>query len=291
MTEMIFNVFDTTPNQLGEGPLWHPERGELFWFDILGHRLFNRTGAGTRDWRFEEPVSAAGWIDQNTLLIASASCLSRFSIDTGISEVVVPLEQDNQATRSNDGRAYPYGGFWIGTMGLEAEPNAGAIYRYYRGELRRLYGDITISNAICFSPDGRAAYYVDTNVGKIMRQRLGPVEGWPEGTPEIYLDLSSEKFGVDGAVVDMDGNFWNAQWGASRIACYTPEGSFVQDVKFSGASQITCPAFGGANLSTLYATSARQGLSIEALREETLAGQTLAVETNTKGQVEHRVIL
>ena len=28
------SVFDATTCQLGEGPLWHPERGQLFWFDI-----------------------------------------------------------------------------------------------------------------------------------------------------------------------------------------------------------------------------------------------------------------
>jgi hypothetical protein len=31
------------PCTLGEGPLWHPEREQLFWFDIMGKRL-SRTG-------------------------------------------------------------------------------------------------------------------------------------------------------------------------------------------------------------------------------------------------------
>jgi sugar lactone lactonase YvrE len=34
--------YDDTPCELGEGPLWHPERGQLFWFDILGRRLLTR---------------------------------------------------------------------------------------------------------------------------------------------------------------------------------------------------------------------------------------------------------
>jgi sugar lactone lactonase YvrE len=51
---------------------------------------------------------------------------------------LAPLEADNAATRSNDGRADPFGGFWIGTMGKNAEAGAGALYRYYRGEVVKL---------------------------------------------------------------------------------------------------------------------------------------------------------
>ena len=32
-------IFDETQCQLGEGPLWHPLRSTLFWFDILGKQL------------------------------------------------------------------------------------------------------------------------------------------------------------------------------------------------------------------------------------------------------------
>jgi len=62
-------IFNQTQCQLGEGPLWHPTREELFWFDILGKRLH----CATREWQFPEYVSAAGWVDDETLLIASAS--------------------------------------------------------------------------------------------------------------------------------------------------------------------------------------------------------------------------
>jgi sugar lactone lactonase YvrE len=70
------------------------------------------------------------------------------------------------ANRPNDGRADPQNGFWIGTMGKTHAPNAGAIYRYYRGELRRLFAGLTIPNAICFSPDGQSAYFTDTPLTK-----------------------------------------------------------------------------------------------------------------------------
>ena len=88
--------------------------------------------------------------DQNSLLIASESALEVFDILTGRTDRIVALEADNPKTRSNDGRADPWGGFWIGTMAKDHEKHAGAIYRYYRGELRKLLPNISISNAICF---------------------------------------------------------------------------------------------------------------------------------------------
>ncbi|EPX83678.1 SMP-30/gluconolactonase/LRE family protein [Salipiger mucosus] len=252
------NVFDDRSCGLGEGPLWHPERQQLFWFDIVGKRLMTRDSEGPKSWEFNDMVSAAGWVDAETLLIASEKALLRFDIASGESEPVSLVEHDKAGTRSNDGRADPHGGFWIGTMGKRAQPGAGAIYRFYGGHVDRLYSDVTVSNAICFAPDGRTAYFADTAVMKIMRQPLD-AEGWPKGKPEVFVDLSKAGLRPDGAVVDAEGALWNAQYGAGRVARYLPDGSFDREIAID-ASLTTCPAFGGPDFATLYVTTARQGL-------------------------------
>ncbi|MCL4108747.1 UNVERIFIED_CONTAM: hypothetical protein GTU68_049088 [Idotea baltica] len=279
-------VFDATPCTLGEGPLWHPERGSLFWFDILGKTLRGEENI----WHFDEHVSAAGWVTHDSLLIASETALQLFDIDTGASELVCDLESDELITRSNDGRADPYGGFWIGTMGKNAEAQAGAIYRYYKGELRQLFPSLTITNAICFSPDGLYAYFTDTPTKIIMRQALDTKDGWPKGAPEPWLDLNGEGVNPDGAVIDAAGNFWNAQWGAHRVACYGSDGAFKTAITLP-AEQISCPAFGGTNLFDLYATSAAVGLSADALKAHLENGMTFVIPGVGKGQAEHRVLL
>ena len=259
--------------------MWHPTRKKLFWFDILGRRLHTKG----QHWEFGDYVSAAGWIDDDSLLVATDNALRHFDITTGEHRAICPLEADNPATRSNDGRADPQGGFWIGTMGINAEHRAGAIYRYYKGELRTLFGSITISNAICFAPDGKTAYFTDTPTQKIMRVALDK-DGWPVGDPELHIDLSGTEFRPDGAVVDACGNLWNAQWGAGRVAGYNQEGTFLESFGFAGC-QSSCPAFGGKDLTTLYCTSAAVGLS------GSEQGKTFSCETRYKGQAEHRVIL
>ncbi|WP_372571914.1 SMP-30/gluconolactonase/LRE family protein [Ruegeria jejuensis] len=283
-------VFDDRPCALGEGPLWHPKRQQLFWFDVLGKRLMTRDGDGARDWQFDEYVSAAGWVDRETLLIASETGLWRFDLQSGTRDLVVALEAENQVTRSNDGRADPWGGFWIGTMGKQAEQGAGAIYRFYRGELRQLVPDVTISNAICFAPDRRCAYYTDTATSQVMRQPLEAESGWPEGEPHVFLDLRVDGLNPDGAVVDEDGNVWIAQWGANRVAAYSPLGTFLKAVRFGGR-HTSCPGFGGPEFRDLYCTTARHGIDAKRLRTEPENGMTFVAEDVGRGRAEYQVIL
>ncbi|SHH13466.1 SMP-30/gluconolactonase/LRE family protein [Marivita hallyeonensis] len=279
------DIFSRTVCALGEGPLWHPEEQVLYWFDILGKRLFRSDGTDEQSWDFDEHVSAAGWIDTGVLLIASETSLSVFETATGESTFLHPLESDNDVTRSNDGRADPWGGFWIGTMGKNAEPKAGAIYRYYDGTLTKLFDRITISNAICFAPDRRHAFYTDTPNRKILRVALDD-DGFPEGKPELFTDLNAAGLNPDGAVVDANGNLWVAQWGAGRVACYGPDGAFVRAIDVPGA-QSSCPAFGGADLSTLFVTTAADGLNPAGDTD----GMTFSAPSGTTGQKEHQVLL
>ncbi len=286
---MTVQPFDSRNCELGEGPLWHPKRHQLFWFDILGRRLLTRDGDSPREWKFDEYVSAAGWIDHSRLLIASETRLFRFDLESGTEETICRLEANDARTRSNDGRADPHGGFWIGTMGKRAEKGVGSIYRYFSGELRRIHSGITVPNSICFAADGTIAYFADTRDRRIQAQALG-TDGWPKGEPHAVIDLRADGLNPDGSVTDSEGNIWNAQWGASRVAGYRPDGSFIEAFPFP-ALHTSCPAFGGPDLSTLYCTTAQEHLSPETIAGHPENGMTFAVETSFTGWREPQVIL
>lgn len=286
---MSLAAFDSRTCELGEGPLWHPLRGQLFWFDILGRKLLSRDGATALEWHFPGHVSAAGWIDRDTLLVASETALHRFDIVSGASEAVCPLEADDPRTRSNDGRADPFGGFWIGTMGKAHEEGVGAIHRYFRGELRRLFAPVAIPNTICFAPDGGHAFFADSADARVRRVRLDR-DGWPAGEAELFLDLAPEGLVPDGAVTDAAGNLWIAEWGAGRVCCYGPDG-VRRSVVPVPALQTTCPAFGGAEFTTLHVTSARVGLPEAELRDRPGNGMTFAAPALGPGLPEWPVLL
>jgi sugar lactone lactonase YvrE len=264
---------------LGEGAFWHPERAEFFWFDITGRALHSLA----QSWSFDEMVSAAAWVDRNTLLVASEIRLFLFDLTDGTARSLCALESDNLRTRSNDGRADPKGGFWIGTMGKDAAKSAGAIWRWYGGELRCLYPKITIPNAICFTPDGHSACFTDTPTGQVMRVGLDR-DGWPVGQPVCWLDLRADGLNPDGAVIDANGVFWVAQWGAARVAAYAPDRSFLRAVDVP-SPHTSCPAFGGVGLADLFCTTARQGLT----HPTALDGAVFMAHGIGQGQPEHRV--
>lgn len=283
---MSATVHDNRTCLLGEGAFWHPELNKLFWCDILGRRLLCDDG---REWVFEEHISAIGWVNETLLFIASETSLFTFDLGTNLQIKICALEANNPVTRSNDGRADTYGGFWIGTMGKKAELDAGAIYRYYKGELRRLFAPITISNAICFSPDGAYAYFSDTYYARVMRVSLDP-DGWPCAAPERLLDLSKSGLNPDGAVTTADGDILIAQWGAANVVQYGRFGDVRRTFNLPTA-HVTCPVLGGVDLSTLFVTTAQQGLSSEKLKAQPDAGKTFAIKTPLRGVPAPKVLL
>ena len=290
MTKEV-QIFDSSLCILGEGPIWHDGRKSLIWFDIIGRQILEKSlnQEVARKMKFGSYLSAAGIINEKQLFLAPSEALGVLDIETGEFKTKIGLEEENSSTRSNDGRTDPQGGFWIGTMGIRMQHEAGAIYRYFKGELRKLYDRITVPNSICFSPCGKTAYFTDTVPGKIFRVRLDSA-GWPLSEPELFINCREKDLNADGSVIDKDDCLWNAQWGASRVARYDQSGNLLMTIEID-APQTSCPAFGAINLSTLFITTARDGMSEHDLEMAPLSGSTFKVSTDFVGQKENRVLL
>lgn len=277
---------------LGEGPTYDPHTGTAWWFDILGRKLFEYELAAGSVKIHDLPVmgSVLARVDDGRQVVATEIGLHLRHVATGELELITPIEADNAATRSNDGRVHPCGALWYGTMGKEAEKHAGAIYHVARGKVTTLFADITIPNAICFSPDGTIAYFTDTMSGKLMRVAIDPATALPTGSPEVFFDHRGGDGGIDGAVCDRNGMLWNARWGAGCIDGYSADGERVISLKVP-ASQSSCPAFVGPDADRLLVTSAREGLSAEALAADPEAGSTFLLDHPVKGRFEPDYIL
>src|SRR6476661_8615899 len=64
---------------------------------------------------------------------------------------------------------------------------AGAIYALHQGRISRLFPDITIPNAICFSADGKVGYFADTATNIMHRVPLDASTGLPAGEPAAFI--------------------------------------------------------------------------------------------------------
>lgn len=252
-------VFDDRVCGLGESPLWHPLRNELFWVDLPNNSLLSKGEHGSNAWVFDEMASAVAWIDRDTLLLAMESGLFAFDLRTEEKTLLCTIEENRPGNRSNDGRADPWGGFWVGTMGKSAETGQGAVYRWYRGELRMIASELSIPNGICFDRQRNLAYYADSPRHLVFSQSVDADTGWPVGDPGVFLDLSDSAPEPDGAVIDTSGCMWSAQWSASRIVCYSPEGRVLKALDAT-TPRPACPGFGGKDSADLYVTTAAIGL-------------------------------
>ena len=279
------------PFELAEGPFWHPDRGRLFWFSILEGTLHSIAADGSdhAEWRLGERASAAGMVDRDRLVVATETGVWLLDLVGGAKTALAPLEAGDPRTRSNDGRVAPDGSFWIGTMGLDAETGMGGVYRYVADAMPPIESvrrNVSIPNSTCFSPDGQFAYLSDTREQMIRRIRLDPATGAPRSDADPFIDLSGSGLNPDGAVTDAEGAIWCAMFGAGEVVRFSSEGERTGSIAFP-ATQLTCPAFGGPDGTTLFVTSAWEHMAPDERGPQD--GAIYAVDTTVRGAPEPRV--
>ena len=277
---------------LGEGCTYDRASDTAWWFDILEKTLFEAnvvTGA-VKSHALPRMGSVLAYLDDKRQVIATDDGLYVRDIASNRFDLHTPLEADNAATRSNDGRTHICGALWIGTMGRNAEQGAGAIYHFHLGALRQLYAGVTVPNAICFSPDGATAYFTDTRKGILNRVAIDPLTGLPVGEPAMLYDHRGGLGGLDGAVVDVDGLIWNARWGGSCVDAYTPTGERVRTIAVP-ATRPSCPVFIGPKLDRLLVTTACQNMDEAARAADPGHGQTFILDVGAIGRAEPRIKL
>jgi sugar lactone lactonase YvrE len=145
---------------------------------------------------------------------------------------------------------------------------------------------LTIPNSLAWSPDGRTMYFTDTTDGRILVHDYDVDSGQP-GTPKVFAEAKSAVGHPDGSTVDEAGGLWNARYAGSSVVRFTPDGRVDRVVELP-VSQVTCCAFGGAALDTLFITTATQRMSPEARAAEPLAGGLFAIDVGIKGVAETR---
>jgi sugar lactone lactonase YvrE len=291
MEEVPTAVLPAERCHLGEGPTYDAATDTAWWFDILEGRLFEaRVESGTITVHaLGRMASALARIDAKRQLIVAEDGLYVRHLADGRMELFAPLEADNPATRSNDARVHPSGTLWLGTMGRNAEPRAGAIYALHRGQISRLFADVTIPNAICFSPLGEVGYFADTATNVMYRVPLDAVTGLPIGDPAPFITHRGIG-GLDGAVVDADGLIWNARWGGGCVDVYERTGRRLYALRVP-ARQPSCPAFVGRDLSRLLVTSAWQGMDAAERAADPDHGRTFILDAGARGRAEPDVKL
>jgi sugar lactone lactonase YvrE len=270
-------------DHLGEGPHWDDATQELLRVDItrgLVHRWRPGTPAGSVT-AFEGEASAVLPRRDGGFVVAVGRALVLVDPD-GRRRPLARVEDDRPHNRFNDCRCDPQGRLWAGTMSTIREPGTAALYRVTAGEeIEKVIGETTLSNGMGWSPSGDRMYFIDTATQRIESFVFDGTDGTVRGRG-TFAEIAPDDGLPDGMAIDADGGVWVCLFGGAAVRRYDPSGHLDVELRLS-VSNPTCPVFGGADLRTLFITTARHGLSARQLQSEPLAGSVLAVDPGIAG--------
>lgn len=271
---------------LAEGPVWHPEDKALYFVDIK-QRAIHRCGedGGRRQsWTVPDEVGFALPIHGGDFVCGLPGRIERFSFETGALAIIQELEADIPGNRLNDGYVDRHGALWFGSMDNAEVAPSGSLFRLSAGDgLQHKDGGYVITNGPCVSPDGRTFYHTDT-----LEKTIYAFDLSEEGTlsnKRVFVKIAGSGY-PDGTAVDADGALWVGLFAGARIERYSAGGELLDTVPMP-CSNITKVTFGGADLRTVFVTTARKGLSAEELSREPLAGGIFSFRVASPGQLQH----
>ncbi len=282
------------PAQLGESPFWHPTEQQLYWVDIPGHTLhrYRPSDGQHRHWPLDSEPGCCAPLQGGGLLLAMRDGIWRFDTDSGQRSLLAAPPYDPARQRFNDGKADAQGRFWVGSIDDQRQPDA-ALYRLAGGKLDRVAEGITVSNGLSFSPDGRRMSWADTQAHQIELFDLDPHDGslsnrrpWAQFARRQAAAPTSAAYGgrPDGAAMDAEGGCWVAMFDGQRLLRLAPDGELLAELPLPVRCP-TMPCFGGADLKTLYITTAqdRRPADEQAAQPQPLAGCVLQLRLDVPG--------
>ncbi|MEU3036724.1 SMP-30/gluconolactonase/LRE family protein [Streptomyces griseoaurantiacus] len=264
--------------ELGEGPTWDAAAGRLLWLDILRSRVHTLDPvSGHRTVRTtEQHVGAVKPRAGGGLVLNLRDGIGL--VDTA-GDFRWLRHEPVPGRRGNDAAVAPDGSLWAGTMRYDEATGGGTLSRITGdGAAEVVLDDVTVSNGTGWSPDGRLMYYIDTPTCRIDVFDHDPATGRVSGRRPLATVEDGAGY-PDGLTVDADGCVWVALWDGAAVRRYTPSGELDRVVPLP-VPRVTACAFGGPELTDLYITTARVGLS----PAPPLAGSLMVLPGAGKGQ-------
>lgn len=279
VAKLLVDAADT----LGEGPHWSSRDGCLYRVDIVAGCIHATTATGEGVGSAIQLGGQVGLVVPHVgggLVAARDGDLVR--LDGHAPQTLCRLEHDRPGNRLNDGKCDAAGRLWVGSLSMSGETGAGRLWRVAAdGTATAVLDGLDIANGLGWSPDGRTCYVTDSGRGTIFRHAFEPATG-ELGERQVFARVDPADGVPDGLAVDAEGFVWTALWDGAGLRRLDPDGRLERAVALPVPRPTSC-AFGGAQLSTLYITSARVGLSASALASAPLSGGVFTLDPPSPG--------
>ncbi|OCF40867.1 hypothetical protein I317_05317 [Kwoniella heveanensis CBS 569] len=166
--------------------------------------------------------------------------------------------------RMNEGAVDPAGRFLAGTMVNSFGSYAGRMYSLQRSprgnqwEAPLVLDDITVTNGMAWTGDGKKMYFTDSHRKEIVIFDYD-VERGTMSNRKIFSNIDTPEYGYpDGLCLDSEGGVWTARWSSGKVIRLNPQTAEIDvEIDLPKAWNATCVIFGGANMDELFITTAR----------------------------------
>ncbi|WP_131753176.1 SMP-30/gluconolactonase/LRE family protein [Legionella feeleii] len=277
------NTVLNTEAILGESPLWSVQEGVLYWLDCLRPAIyrFNPLTGENSVIVLAQIVTSVALHSPDYLLVTVEQGYAFANLKTGQLDLIAD-PYARKAVIFNDGKCDRKGRFWSGTAAKDWQSPIGILFQLTADlSFKPMAEGFILSNGIGFSPDSKHLYFADSMAHTIYRFDFDLQNGIITNKKR-FIDIPDTDGLPDGLTVDADGFLWVAMWDGSCINRYSPQGEKVSSIPLP-IPRPTSVAFGDHDLSTLYVTSARMGLSDEQLQQSPASGNLLAIKTPYRG--------
>ena len=282
--------------RLGESIIWDEKQNSVLWVDVGYPSCLYRyhPSDGTTD-KIETDcmLSGVALTDKpDTVLLLSDEGLKLCQLPNGQMESFLDVEPDQPGNRCNDCGVDSLGRLWFGTMQQNMNRDnsgrsigkQGSLYCLSDGELIRHDTGLGIPNTLLWSPDNRVFYTADSMDATIYRYDY---DGTNLSERRIFSDAKTNG-APDGSAIDVEGKIWNCRWGDAAVFVFDPDGRQVDTIPIP-AAQVTSCTFAGADMTTLYVTTACNEMVPQEREQYPLAGAVFKVETETRGTTRAQV--
>jgi xylono-1,5-lactonase len=271
-------------HKLAEAALWHEARKCFFWIDLYEPMLCSfdpATGLATqRVLEIAAPIGAiVATVHADSFLLSHGDGISVLNIDDLSLVPFADPENGRSDVIANDMKMDRWGRLWFGSSHAKEVLPRGALWCVEDAGHIHL-GDVgfAISNGPAFSPDGTTLYFSDSFNRQILAYDLSQ-QDCKLRNRRIFASFNQAEGLPDGLTVDAAGCVWSAQWAGASIFRLSPSGEKMQRIAVP-SGHVTSLAFHGK---MLFITTARDGLSPEALENYPLSGSLFSYQAGVAG--------
>lgn len=167
-------------------------------------------------------------------------------------------------------------------MAYDVAPATGALYRLHRdGRASLVLAELTLSNGLPWSADGRTMFYVDSPTQRIDSFAFDRATG-ASSDRRTVVEIPTSHGTTDGLTIDEEDGLWMALAHGGAVRHYAG-GRLDREIRLP-VSLVTSVTSGGPDRKILFITSAWEHMTPQERADEQLAGAVFRARPGVRGR-------